>query len=231
MPKLFELAISPLVLPVTICLGLALLYWVMVIIGALDLSFLDADIDTDIDADIDVDVDANIEADVSAEGGAIDGAAASAGIFASALSFFHVGYIPVMILYSLFILILWTFSILFQMHLSNINFSIKILAVVFLPLASAFLTKIITYPAKKKVLEALIKEKANQKIIGQLGVLDFKLKENALSQIRITTEGSPHVINIKSRSDETLPKGQQVLVIEKDKEKDFYWVEKFEDWS
>ena len=58
MGELFELSVSGANLPFTIMLGLVILYWVGVILGALDIELFDFDLDLDGDADIDVDADA-----------------------------------------------------------------------------------------------------------------------------------------------------------------------------
>ena len=77
----------------TVLMGLMALYWVTVIMGAVDIDLfdldadldadidLDADLDLDVDADIDVDVDAGVDTDID-----LDAAHGSAGVVVSLLS-------------------------------------------------------------------------------------------------------------------------------------------------
>ena len=65
MKELFNAAISsPNIIP-TALLGLVLLYWLTVVIGALDFDALDFDVDTDIDTEVDAGVGAGVGANSS----------------------------------------------------------------------------------------------------------------------------------------------------------------------
>ena len=97
--ELINAAFLPANLFFTLMLLMVCLYWVSVILGALDLDFLDVDFDTDAELDLDLDVD-----------GVVDIGAAGAGLFEGLLAFFYFGKIPVMILMSITILSMWTIS-------------------------------------------------------------------------------------------------------------------------
>ena len=56
MSEILEYAFKPAVIPATILLLLVILYWVIFLVGFLDLEFLDVDLDTDADLDVDVGV-------------------------------------------------------------------------------------------------------------------------------------------------------------------------------
>ena len=103
MQELWQAAFEPVNLFYTILLGLILLYWLSVLVGALDLSALDFDLDVDADMDMDVDVDADIDADAEME--------SSLGWMAGALHFFNFGKLPFMILMTFVILPAWVLSI------------------------------------------------------------------------------------------------------------------------
>ena len=63
MGEVLQEALMPANLVFTVMLGIVIIYWIMVILGALDVDFLDIDFDSD------VDVDADVDADVDGTGG------------------------------------------------------------------------------------------------------------------------------------------------------------------
>ncbi|RMG67737.1 MAG: hypothetical protein D6722_12680, partial [Bacteroidetes bacterium] len=108
MTELYELSISPPNLPYTILLGLMVVYWLTVIIGAIDLDFLDFDVDVDTDVDVDAEVDTEVEVDGEADGA---GGVSGAGWFLTTASFFNLGSVPFMIFMSFLCLSLWVGSV------------------------------------------------------------------------------------------------------------------------
>ena len=106
MNELIQTAFAPVNLVYTFLLILVLIYWLFIIIGALDFGSLDLDfdIDADVDVDMDIDVDADIDTDVEAGSGA--------GWFIGFLHFFNFGKMPFMVIMSFLILFSWTFSML-----------------------------------------------------------------------------------------------------------------------
>ena len=60
MGELFTEAFAAYNLPLTLFLGLVFLYWLLVIVGALDLDFLNIDLDHDFHADVHIDVSSAI---------------------------------------------------------------------------------------------------------------------------------------------------------------------------
>ena len=109
MLELLYVAFTPVNLFFTVLLLLVLVYWIMVILGALDVDFLDIDFDSDVDADADVDMDF--------QGG---------GFLRGILEFFYIGEVPVMVLVSVFSLSVWTISVLGNYYL-NPNSSLILL--------------------------------------------------------------------------------------------------------
>ena len=93
----------------TVLMGVVVLYWLSVIIGAFDVDLLgeadvdaDVDIDVDVDADVDVHVDGHVDVDADADlhaGGGIGG-------FGAFLAAFKLTKVPLTVMLSL--LFLWT---------------------------------------------------------------------------------------------------------------------------
>ena len=63
MKEIIEAAFSPVNIIPTILLLFVLFYWIIVIVGVINMDFLDVDVDMDADIDLDVDVDADIDVD------------------------------------------------------------------------------------------------------------------------------------------------------------------------
>ena len=84
----------------TFLLIIVVLYWLSVILGAMDLGFLDFDIDADFETDVEIEVEFEAEMDADAEGGA-------GGWFMEFLSFFNLGKVPFMVFVSALVLPMW----------------------------------------------------------------------------------------------------------------------------
>ncbi|MEL6844757.1 MAG: hypothetical protein AAFP02_16220, partial [Bacteroidota bacterium] len=84
MHDLFREAISGPNLLYTILLGFVLLYFLSVLLGALDLEFFEIELDADVDIDVDVDMDMDVDAEADADIG-------GGGMFVSVLSFLNIG--------------------------------------------------------------------------------------------------------------------------------------------
>ena len=100
MAELIQSAFSPVNAVVTVLLILNVIYWITVILGLLDVDFLDIELDSglEMDSDIDVDVDAAGEIDMELGDGSI---------LRSVLHFFYIGEVPIMLLLSILILSMW----------------------------------------------------------------------------------------------------------------------------
>ena len=92
--------------PYTVMLALVVLYWLLYIVGVVSEDALDfMDFDADVDVDVDVDADVDIDADVDVGSG-------GAHPLAAFLHFFHVGDVPVILIFSVLVVFMWTASML-----------------------------------------------------------------------------------------------------------------------
>ena len=106
MKEIWDLAISGQVLPFTLLLIPVALYWILAMLGTLDLEFLHMDFDSDVD--VDVDVDADVSPDVSAD--ATHGP--FMGVFQGALRMVNATDVPLMIVLSIMFLMAWMCAML-----------------------------------------------------------------------------------------------------------------------
>ena len=204
-------------LPVSVMLALVVLYWLGVILGGLDLDLFHIHGDTGLDVDMDAGADLDGHGDLGHHGH---------GSFGSLMIFLNMDKIPLTIVFSILITIWWASAILTYHFFSSELALFAWLMHIPLFLVSVIATKIITYPMTliHKALDGGKKPPLTM-AVGQIGVLDFDCSEDSISQAVITTGGAPLVVNTKSR-DGLIPKGSRVLIIEKNTDGDFYYVDK-----
>lgn len=204
-------AFMPTNLVFTVLLLTIVLYWLMVILGALDTDFLDIDFDADIDADVDID------ADMDVQGG---------GFMRGILEFFYVGEIPVMVLLSILILTMWTVSMLANHYLNpgqSFLFSLPILAGNLF--VSALVVKIVGVPMRK-VFGAFEKDaNAPRKVIGRIcTVITTQASKDRMGQAEMSGKGAPILLNVIAEDDHIFEKGDEAVVIGQNKKTGVYTI-------
>lgn len=200
MREFLESCFSPLTLPFTALLALILLYWLFLIIGAVDLEFLDSLVP-------DVDVD---------EGG---------GVFGPLLHWLGIGSVPVMIMLSFFIFFGWAISLIANAAVNADGSPIVGLLLLLPNLAvSLFLAGLIARPFGR-----LFKPETHQQILYSVGVATTSTVTADFGQVEIPARGAPIVINARTVGDTVLHRGDKALVYDQDNDKGIYFVEKYTD--
>ena len=215
--------LHPNVLIYSILLILVLLYWITVLIGALDLDFLDVEFDTDAEVDVDIDAGGEVDTDseVSTEGGGM-------GWIMSTLSFFNLGKVPFMIFLSALIISLWTYAMLThtlfpQSH--QWSFFLTLVPFLFLGL---FTTKIITLPLKgihKQLNQTGTRKK---ELVGKMATVKLNIQPGRKGQIELDHNDQHFLLTVSSDADIALEKGSKVIIVEYDDTKDHYLVSPFD---
>lgn len=216
MIELLEAAVSPANILPTFLFAFVMLYWITVIIGLLDMEFLDFDLDAEVDVDADIDVDtgtATAEVNIS--------------WLNHVLAFFNLGQIPFMVFLTFLILPMWALAILANDFLNNDSFflSLLILAPVFL--VCLFIAKFLTIPFVK-IFASLDDSTALQNAVGKMCMVLIKTTDNRLGQASVKVKGAPLRINVKTYEGMKLKKGDSALVIEYNQEGKYYLVEPIE---
>lgn len=229
MLELFNEAFSAANIVITLLLIGTLIYWIFVILGAIDLEFLNFDIDADIDIDIDMDmdmdmdIDADVDADIDADAGG-----GGSSFFISALQFFNVGKIPFMLFFSTLTLCIWVISILINYYIGNDSFGGGLALLVPNLIVSLFINKILTTPLAS-LFTKIDKAHTEVDIVGHIGTLLFPTDNINMGQAEVEVNNSDHrLVNVKALKNQQFKKGDQVVIIEKSKEKDFYFIERLD---
>lgn len=204
MPEILREALSIHNLPVTIFLGVILVYWLFVMVGVLEADMDGMDIHTgDIHAG-DLDHDVHV--------GASEG-----GFWVGCGRFLHLGEVPLMIMMSFLALFMWVISVLSNYHFNGVpGDRSSALALLFLVpnfLVSLLLTRVAVSPLRK-VFAAMHKtETEAEKIIGREGRVISAQVDERYGQVEIITSSAPLLVNARTPSGSPpIPKGTPVIV-------------------
>jgi hypothetical protein len=205
MPGLLKYAFAGGNIIPTVLLILIVLYWIVNIIGALDLDFLDFDLDTDL------------------EGGT------DSGPFYSLLAFLKVGELPFMFVFSILILNFWIIAML--MYYLPITPGGVVNTALLIPIfiLSTVITKLEFLPLKIMLTNSSVEDHRNNSVLEQLCTLKCEVKDGRLGQAEIERDGASVVINVKSEYEGvSFCKDEVAFVIRKDTDKDIYYIVKSE---
>lgn len=217
MKELFEAAVAAQNVIPTALMGLVLLYWLTVVVGALDFDSLDFDIETDMDSDIDIDIDLDtgVDGDVGLSW------------FNSVLVFFNVSKVPFMLFFTALALPIWVISILVNHYLGISSFIGGLLTLIPAFIVGLFIAKIITFPFVK-LFEHLEKDdKESGSAIGKICVASTSITSEKVGQATVKTSGSPLLLNVVTHSGTVLKNGETALVIDYLKDRNIYLVEPY----
>lgn len=194
----------------TVLFLVIILYWLVVLLGAIDFDVFDFDID--VDTDIDVDADADME---------------SSNIFGlnKILSFFNLGKVPFMVFLT-FLVIPWWFGTIIINHFFGISSFIPGV-VISIPvlIGSLFIGKVLTTPFVK-IFAALDKDNEERDILGSIGKVRFTASESKTGQADFLIGDATLLLPIRSKEPDTLNKGDLVMIVNDKHKPDYYTVEK-----
>lgn len=209
MLELLEFSITGVNVIPTVLLIFVLVYWLIVILGVIDVDTVDVDLDLEVDVDADVDVEVELEG------------------LASVLSFFNIGHMPLMIFITFFSLPLWVSSILVNDFFGIQSFLPGLVTFAPLFIGSLFVAKFLTIPIAKFYRKIRQETEAVKYIVGQVCKAKLPISDSDLSQAEIKVNGTSVLINAKTRNGISISKGEQALVIEHNEIEKFYYVEPY----
>jgi hypothetical protein len=208
MAELLQAAFSGVNILPTAFLVFTLLYWLAVILGVLDLEFLDIDLET-------------------AGGGEAEGVSAISWLN-GALAFFNLGKVPLMVFLTFLALSFWVISILANHYLNNNYELLGLLLLVPAFLAALFVAKVLTTPFVKLFAAFEKEHESTATIIGQVCTVTLPANPTELGQAAVKTTGAPLLLHVKTIQGCSLNKGETALVIAYDAENKFYLIEPYE---
>lgn len=196
MTEIFHESIRSANLPYTILLGGILLYWLLVILGALDIDLCDFDFLSDVDADFDTTVPSE------------------SGWLAGVLQFLNLGQVPTMIVASFMAISLWAGSVILN-HYWTIPATWILVALVIPNLViSGVVTHFCARPFRRLFKELNREGDEQLPITGRYGKVITSEVNDHFGQVEIETEGAPLVISARAPAGKSYPKGESVVIVD-----------------
>lgn len=212
MKEIWNLAISPQVLPLTILLVPVALYWLLNVLGAVDLDFLDVDLD---------------------HHGGHDGHHDSShdSWFHGALRFVNATDVPVMIVLSVLVILLWAVAMIGNLWLnaqqSGMTGGIIAVAALFV---AVILTRFVVAPLKPFFRLIRADDEKHPPVVGRTGTVRTAWVDERTGQVEIQMQGAPLLINARVATGTfSLPRNTEVIVIANDPETGIYTVRSLSD--
>ena len=205
MNELLDAAVSaPNIIP-TALLVFVLVYWLVVIVGAIDLDFFDVDVDLGAEADVDGEL--------------------SVSWLNHVLAFFNLGQVPFMLFLTFLVVPWWAITVLGNYYVGNESFIFSLAILIPALLVSLFIAKFLTMPFVR-VYQALDQED-NTTPVGKICRITSAASPTKVGQAQVTTGGAPILLNVRAYEGSSLLAGDSAMVIEYDAGRNVYLVEPY----
>lgn len=208
-----------------------LIYWLSVLVGMLDMNFLDANIEKHISIDkhitidkqVSIDKQVTIENDINKEiGKNLDVSWLNA-----VLSFFNLGKIPFMVFLTFWALPMWFLSVVINHYLGNSSILLSLIFLIPIVIASLFVSKALTQPLVK-VFAKLETEEVDDDFETKLGITITNVSHDKVGQIEIKNKGVHIRLNAISMQGKEIERDTKIVVIQYLADKDLYLIDVFE---
>jgi len=214
--EIWNLAISPQVLPLTILLVPVALYWLLNLLGAVDLDFLDVDVDLDHHGGHDSHHDSSHDS-----------------WFHGALRFVNATDVPVMIVLSFLVILLWACTMIgnvwFNTQQSGLTGGIIVGTAL---VASVILTRFAVAPLKPFFRLIRADNEKHPPVVGRTGIVRTAWVDERTGQVEIEMQGAPLLLNARVASGSSpISRNTEILVISHDIETGVYTVRSLSDSS
>ncbi len=194
------------------------LYWIMVILGVLDVDMFHIDLgDGGFDPGVDMDADVDVGPDFHGF---------EPGIVHSILHFFYLGEVPTMLLVSIMVLSLWTFSMLGNHYLNAEGSVAMTMAILVGDFAvSTLVLRFVALPLRKLYILLNKDYNAPGDVVGKTcKVVTTHVTREKMGQVEVPTKGAPILLNVLARDARVFEKGEEAVVVEKDGDKGIYLI-------
>jgi len=211
--ELYQAAITPHQILLTLLLALVVLYWLLVILGALDF-------ETDLPDDLGDggDGDAGIH-----HGHGVN----TGGAWLTAGRLFGFSQVPIAVWGSFMILFMWFISLVLNQKWNPEASTMQALLLL-LPngIISALVTKLVTIPVAKLFKAMADADTEAEEVIGRTGIVCSMEADERYGQLEITALGVPLLINVRTQPGEpALPKGSAAQVTAAGPDHAYYFIE------
>ncbi len=227
MTEFLDIALS---FPTVIFSGMLILvvmYWLMAIVGAVDIELFDfdfefdeVDVDIDFDADVDADIDADADVDAGSHGGFLHAMMAAIGL----------GRVPVTIIASILTLVSWFLCFAAVYYLGPIfgtGVFVGLGVVVGSVIVGLPITSIFTHPLKG--LFEIHTKTGGHSLVGKLCKVTSGRVTESFGRGEVDDGGAGLLVSIRCETEGALTRGSRALLIEYDAEDEVFFVEPYDD--
>ncbi|WP_258101156.1 OB-fold-containig protein [Marinoscillum pacificum] len=197
MKELLEFAFSGVNIIPTCLFIFVLVYWLIVILGVLDIDSVDVDVDLDVNG------------------------------FASVLAFFNLDQLPLMIFLTFYVIPLWVVTLIGNDLLGFNSFLTGLIVFTPSMIVCLFVAKFLTIPFALFFKKIKSETEAVENIVGSICVAKLPITADRKSQAEINVGGTSILINVKTKEGLVIEKGQTALVIDHVQSGNFYYVEPY----
>ncbi len=229
----------------TVPLGLSVLYWLFVVVGAVDLEMLDGVLDGPLDGALDGAADGALDGalDGAADGaldGAADGAldadvdvdidASGASMLATLLSALKLTKVPLTVSLSFIVLFSWLASFLATVHVAPLIPLPAAVLGVGITLASLFAGTLAASVAVRPLGSMFHTERGrgNRHFIGHVVTISTGSVTERHGQADLTERDHNLIVQVRDRGGQGMKKGDKALLIQWDAEEDAFIAEKMD---
>ncbi|MFP4601008.1 MAG: hypothetical protein ACLFVJ_22360 [Persicimonas sp.] len=204
---------------------LVVMYWLMAIVGAVDIELFDFDFEfdeVDVDIDFDADVDADIDADVDAgsHGGFLHAMMAAIGL----------GRVPVTIIGSILTLVSWFLCFTAVNYLGPIlgtGVFVGLGVVIGSVIVGLPITSLFTHPLKG--LFEIHTKTGGHSLVGKLCKVTSGRVTETFGRGEVDDGGAGLLVSIRCETAGALTRGSRALLIEYDADAEVFFVEPYDD--
>lgn len=213
-----------------------LIYWLSVLIGMLDMNFLDFNIDKDVDinadADISIDKELSVDKDININKDVDINKELDSDMDISwlnaVLSFFNLGKVPFMVFLTFWALPMWFISVVGNYYLGVERVLISLLLLIPNFFLSLFVSKLLTQPLVG-IFSRLDADEKDDLFEAKIGEALTSISSDKPGQVEIQNKGVNIRINAISVKGKEIMRGSKIVVIQLLKEKELYLVDEFND--
>ncbi len=199
MKEIIALSFTPWTVAITVILGFCILYWMLNVIGLLDLDILDLDLDTDVDTD-------------AAQSGLAHG------VLGSILRFMNASDVPLMIILTGLFLLMWAFNVIANALLNTDGTGFLAGGIFFAAfIASTLLVKLITMPLRPVFKAMQSGGNDDEPIFGKEAVVVSLTLDEKGGQVEVArVNGAPALLSARLSTGETLLRGQHAVIFDRE---------------
>lgn len=213
MNAVIQEALSSNSLPLTIVLGLVLLYWIATLVGLMDFDALDGFLGLDNDGGDTLD------------GGGDHGADHDGGFFHALMKGIGFADAPIMFILTVFTLILWGGNVLGNIYF-NPSSNGGVAAIVFgSALVLGFLITRLTIRPLRPLMRLMRDTEKREPISGLIGTVRSLAVTSETGQVEVERDGATILLNARvNAGSEPLPRGTRILVVMEEGDRGAYLV-------